>query len=260
MKTHQEQNAAIRDQFGKQAPGYARLLQQQQTGKPDPLIALLGLSRSDTVLDVGCGTGRFSLALARLAGRVTGLDLTPEMLDQARAAQTESEIANITWQLGDMLPLPFTDGAFSVVVTQATFHHLADPGAVFAEMVRVCAPEGRIAVRDLTPDAAKREAFDAIEKLRDPSHVRALLCEELQALGAAASLEEVALERHAATLPMEAVLATSFPAPGDLERVRALYREDAVAGKDRLGLSLREADGEILGAYPATMLLWRRRG
>lgn len=258
MTNHQEQNAAIRDQFGRQAPAYARLARGGRNQTLAALIDAVKLAAADQVLDVGCGAGRLSLSLAEIAGHVTGIDLTPEMLDQAKAHQAELGIANIDWRQGDIQPLPFADGAFSLVITQATFHHLADPASVFAEMTRVCARGGRIVVIDLTPDPAKAREFDRVERLRDPSHVRVLSAETLQGLGRAAGLEELAFHRYSTPMPFEAVLATSFPAPGDLERVRALIRGDALSGEDRLGFGARMENGEVTVVYPMTMLAWRR--
>jgi ubiquinone/menaquinone biosynthesis C-methylase UbiE len=256
---HEDQNAAIREQFARQAPSYARLVRSRADGSFVRLIETLRITSTDHVLDVGCGTGLFSLSLAERAAMVTGIDLTPEMLDQARALQQELQIANIRWQQGDALPLPFADGAFSIVVTKATFHHLVDPTAVLAQMVRVCAPGGRISVTDLTPDPTRIAAFDNIEKLRDPSHVHVLSTERLRDLGREAGLNELAFWQTATVLPAEAVLATSFPEAGDLERVRALYREDAASGEDRFGLSPHEENGQLLLTYPMTTVVWQRR-
>jgi ubiquinone/menaquinone biosynthesis C-methylase UbiE len=258
MPTHREQNAAIRDQFSRQAESYAKLT---STGKSPLLAPLLDTVRptgTDRLLDVGCGPGRMTLMLAPLVKEAIGIDLTPEMLTQARAAQAAQGVTNVRWQQGDVLPLPFGDGSFSIVTTQATFHHFADPAAVLAEMARVCAPGGRIVVNDMTFDPAKAQAFDRMERLRDPSHLRVLSPDELRGLGRAAGLEELTFLQSATPMPLEAVLATSFPAPGDMERVRAIFREDVASGEDRLGLAAHEKDGQILVTYAMTMAIWRR--
>jgi ubiquinone/menaquinone biosynthesis C-methylase UbiE len=258
MTTHKEQNAAIRDQFGKQAESYARLVQSGRNVTLEKLTAALKPAASDHLLDVGCGTGRISLSLAPFVGHVTGIDLTPQMLNQAKALQAQLGITNVSWQQGDILPLPFADGSFSIVLTQATFHHFADPAAVLSEMIRVAAPAGRIAVIDMTFDPAKAEAFDRWEKLRDPSHLHVLSPEKLKDLGRAAGLKELFSWSYPTAMPIEAVLATSFPAPGDMEQVRTLVREDAASGEDRLGIGLHEEAGQIIATYPMTMQVWGR--
>ena len=258
MSRHENQNAAIREQFSKQAPAYARLVRSRTDSSFAHLMEVLQPTTDLQLLDVGCGTGLFALSLAAGVGQVTGIDLTPEMLDQARALQAELGISNIRWQQGDVLPLPFDDEAFSIVVTKATFHHMTDPAAVLAQMRRVCAPGGRIAVSDLTPDAAKVAALDWIERLRDPSHVHVLTTQELRSLGRATGLIERAYWQTPAVLPLEAVLATSFPDAGNLERVREYYREDTASGEDRYGLSTREENGQIIVTYPMTTVVWDR--
>jgi len=257
MPSHKEQNAAVLDQFTRQAESYAALVRGTAGGKsPGDVVALSGASAQDEVLDVACGTGALTLDLARIARRVTGIDLTPAMLDQARALQAERGVTNAQWVEGDALPLPFPDAAFSLVVTRASFHHMHDPAAVLAQMRRVVAPGGRVVVSDLTPAPDLGRAFDAIETLRDPSHVHAHTVEELRAIGRAAGLQELLVESFSAELPLEAVLATSFPGPGALDEVRRRAAADADEGVDRLGLAIRRVEGKLLMTYPMTTVVW----
>jgi ubiquinone/menaquinone biosynthesis C-methylase UbiE len=258
MTTHQEQNAAIRDQFSKQAAGYAELVRDGKLTTLERLVEVVKPKAVDQALDVGCGTGRLSISLAAHVGQVIGIDLTPEMLDQARALQAETKVTNIRWQQGDILPLPFADSTFSIVVTQATFHHFADSAAVLAQMARVCTPAGRIAVIDMLFDPAKVDAFDRMERMRDPSHHGVLTVDHLRAMASAAGLKELGSWQYSSPIPMEAVLKTSFPAPGDMERVRAILDADADSGEDRLGIGLSRKDGQILASYPMTMFVWQR--
>ncbi len=106
------------------------------------------------------------------------------MLERARDLAAEKGIANVTWHEGDVARLPYPDGAFTIVVTRFAVHHFPDPLGVLREMVRVCAPGGRVVVVDTyaSPDPAKAAEFNRLEKLRDPSHVRCLALAELQDL------------------------------------------------------------------------------
>ena len=95
-------------------------------------------------------------------------------------------------KIADVLPLPFPAASFSLVFTRYSFHHFLDPKAVLAEMVRVCSPGGRVVVVDVfmsSPEQA--EAYNHMEKLRDPSHMRALALEELIGLFAEAGFRDV---------------------------------------------------------------------
>src|SRR4029077_9768027 len=95
------------------------------------------------------GPRRVACSVAEVARHVTGLDLTPAMIEQAQARQRSKGLTNLTWLVGDAVPLPFPDASFSVVSTRYSFHHFLDPEAVLAEMVRVCSPGGRVAVIDV---------------------------------------------------------------------------------------------------------------
>ena len=259
MTRHQAQNEKVLDQFTKQAESYAKLTALSRGASPSPFLDAISPSGKDRVLDVACGNGRLTLMLAKLTHHVTGIDLTAAMIDQGRALQAEARIGNVEWLVGDILPLPFPNAAFSLVVSQAAFHHLADPSAVLTEMARVCAHDGRIAINDLSPEFEKADAFNRVEKLRDPSHMRALPPPELRALGTAIGLGEMAaLSYFTPKLPLEAVLKTSFPNPGDLEKVRGLYRSDAQSGLDTLGLRAALSDDAIMIQYPMTLVVWRR--
>lgn len=258
MKTFDQHNRRVLDQFGRQAEDYARLVGGVGDTAADPLIAAVRPRADDRVLDVGCGPGHRAVALAPLVAQVTGLDLTPAMLDQARAHQREAGVQNIHWIEGDAREAPFPDGAFTLVLSQATFHHVADPAAILAEMRRVCAPGGRIGVIDLTPAAEKAPAFDAIETLRDPSHTHALTAAELRMMGRDLGLEEIAVQARRTAMPIEPVLAASRPPPGMLERLRLLYAQDAAAGSDALGMSACLKDGAVWATYPTTLIVWRR--
>lgn len=258
MSASTDQNARVLDQFSQQAESYAALVNNIGSHFSDPLHQFAQPTAQDKVLDVGCGSGRLAVALAPWVAHVTGVDLTPEMLEQARALQAKSGLTNIEWRQADSTALPVADGAFDLVISRAMFHHAANPLGTLAEMRRACAVGGRIAVDDLAPAADKAPAFDAIELLRDPSHAHALPIEEMRALGSALGLQELAVCPRLSELPIEVVLAASFPPPGILERVRDLYAHDARRGGDAFGMSARLKDGQVWVSYPMTLIVWRR--
>jgi ubiquinone/menaquinone biosynthesis C-methylase UbiE len=253
-----EQNARVLDQFSQQAEAYAALVNNLGSPFTEPLLQIAQPGAQDRVLDVGCGSGKLAVALAPWVAHVTGVDLTPAMLEQARALQARSGLSNIEWRQADSTALPVEDGAFDLVISRAMFHHAANPLRTLAEMRRACAVGGRIAVDDLAPAPEKAPAFDAIELLRDPSHARALPIEEMRALGSELRMEEIAIHSRLSELPIEVVLAASFPPPGILERVRDLYARDARHGADTFGMSARLKDGQVWVSYPMTLIVWRR--
>lgn len=122
--------------------------------------------------------------LAHSAATVVGVDLTEAMLTEARERCERAGLTNVRFDPGNAEALPYDDGSFEVVITRLSFHHFPDPGRVLDEMVRVTRPGGRLAVIDVTSAVASDDAalHNAIEILRDPSHVRMLPQSELRGL------------------------------------------------------------------------------
>jgi ubiquinone/menaquinone biosynthesis C-methylase UbiE len=258
MPSHEEK---VVDQFSQQAESYRHLTQSlSSTDRQATFRAQVGASSADIVLDVCCGPGTMALDLAPFVTKVTGIDLTPAMLEQARAVQTIRELTNVDFAIGDISAIPFADGAFSLVVCGAAFHHLADPRGAFAELVRVCRPGGRIAVRDVTPSREKSAAFDELEIMRDPSHFHALTRDEMADLGNAQPVEAPVLYPSVtADLPLASILATSFPELCSIDHIHALLREDAETEVDRWGFAAKIADGVVRVSYAQTTAVWIRK-
>jgi SAM-dependent methyltransferase len=250
----EEQRRLILDQFTKQAAPFAEMPAHSDEESVRLLIDMAQVGPGDTVLDVACGPGLVACPLAEVARHVTGIDLTPAMIEQAQARQRSRGLANLIWLVGDAVPLPFSDASFSVVVTRYSFHHFLDPKTVLAEMVRVCRPGGRVAVIDVfTRSPEQAEAYNPVEKLRDPSHVRALSLEELIVLFHDAGLRDVRTAFYKLDVALEALLAASFPNPGDADRVRQTFAEDI--GVDRLGVGAHRRDGAVHFAFPIVALV-----
>jgi arsenite methyltransferase len=115
--------------------------------------ALGRLSPGERVLDLGCGAGTDSLVAAQMVGaegRVTGIDMTPQMLAKARAAAAELGAANVEFVEGEIEALPFADEEFDVVISNGVVDLVPDKDAVFGEISRVLAPGGRIQIADVT--------------------------------------------------------------------------------------------------------------
>jgi SAM-dependent methyltransferase len=116
-------------------------------------FALGTLERGEVVLDLGSGAGMDSLVAAQMVGpqgRVTGLDMTPEMLAKAQAAAAEMEAANVEFVEGEVEVLPFGDESFDVVISNGVIDLVPDKDAVFSEINRVLRPGGRIQIADVT--------------------------------------------------------------------------------------------------------------
>ena len=178
------------------------------------------------------------------------------MLERARLLQAELGLLNLTWHHGDVLPLPFGDGAFTLIVSRFAFHHLLEPAAVLAEMRRVCAPGGTVMVIDSAPAPEKAAAFNALERLRDPSHTRALPLAEHVTLFARVGFEPPRQTFYRLPTDLDGLLARSFPNPGDAERIRMMVERSLV--DDGLDMATHRVGDTIRVSYPVAVLAARR--
>ncbi len=177
------------------------------------LLTISEAAASDHVLDVACGPGIVSCAIAPRVASIRGLDAAPELLERAKRWQTELDLSNVTWDVGDPTALDYEAGSFDLVVTRFSFHHLGEPVRTLREMVRVCKLGGRLVVADVAPSPATSRAFDEFETIRDPSHTHALTEPEFEAAFAEVGLPIVRRKRYGLTMPLETQLAASFPGP-----------------------------------------------
>jgi ubiquinone/menaquinone biosynthesis C-methylase UbiE len=248
----------IKDQFTRQAVVFSTAKAIADEGALNQLVDFCEATPKDTVLDLACGGGLVVCAFAPGVRHATGIDMTPAMLDRARALAEEKKLANVSWHSGDVMSLPYPDAAYDIVVTRFSFHHLLRPLSALREMARVCVPGGRIVVADVvaSPDQRKANRFNHMELLRDPSHVRNLPVAEFRELFAQAGLgapEEFAYELRDL---LDNLLGRSFPNHGDEARIRELFAQSL--DDDCLGISLRRIGPAIEYAYPVQVFKARR--
>jgi ubiquinone/menaquinone biosynthesis C-methylase UbiE len=245
-----EQRQLILDQFTRQAVPFSEMHARDDREIHQLLLATADVTHADEVLDVACGPGLVACEVAKVARHVTGIDLTPAMIAQARERQQSLGLTNLSWQVGDAQPLPFPDGTFSRVVTRYTFHHFTDPAGVFAEMVRVCRLGGRVAVADVFTTSPEQAAgYDRLEQFRDPSHTHALQLTELEPLFA--RLTDVRRTFYKYPVAVDELLSRSFPGPGGAEAFRRTV--DADVGVNQLGIDAAR-DGGLRFAFPVVIL------
>jgi SAM-dependent methyltransferase len=128
--------------FGRIAKGYVR-------GSGE-FIARLELQSEERVLDVACGTGNLSLPAARTGAQVTGIDIAPNLISQART-RAAAERLSIEFEVGDAERLPYSNGTFDTVVTMFGAMFAGRPERAAAELLRVTRSGGRIAMANWTP-------------------------------------------------------------------------------------------------------------
>lgn len=249
-----EHRDQVVDQFTRQAAQFAHSPAARNEDIVERILRMARLEPSDTALDVACGPGVLACALARRVARATGIDLTPAMLDQARATQADAGLSNLEWDPGDVTAMPYAARTFSVVTCRFAFHHFPEPLRALGEMRRVAAPGGRIVVADSAPSAAKADAFNAMEKLRDPSHTRAMPVAELRGLFASAGLPEPQIEQTRLALELDSFLARSYPPGGDRDKDRLRAMFDSALVEDRLDVEPRREGGTVCFSIPVAIL------
>lgn len=139
------------------------------------------LSEKMKVLDAGCGPGIITEALAPNVKELVAYDLTPKMVEAARIRCESAGLNNVEYKTGMIESLPYDDEYFDSVVSRLVMHHLSEPIRGFREMYRVLKKGGKLILADIISDEdpQKEMLHNALEILRDPSHVRMLPLNEL---------------------------------------------------------------------------------
>lgn len=186
-RTHE---AVVGAQFGARASAYLTSAVHAAGADLDALAGLVRARPDARVLDLGSGGGHVSFAAAPHVGEVVACDLSPQMLAVVARAAAERGLANVTTREGVAESLPFPDASFDFVLSRYSAHHWRDLDAGLREVARVLKPEGIAGIVDsVSPGPARLDTFlQAIELLRDPSHVRSRPRAEWEAALAGAGL------------------------------------------------------------------------
>ena len=121
-------------------------------------VERLGIEPGIKVLDVACGTGNLALPASRAGANVTGIDIAPNLIEQA-VANAEGEGLNVRFEVGDAEDMPYDDGEFEVVMTMFGAMFAPRPDLTASELKRVCKSGGTIAMANWTPEAFTGQMF-----------------------------------------------------------------------------------------------------
>jgi SAM-dependent methyltransferase len=206
--------SVAQERFGAFAQSYATSLPHAKGESLARLVECVAHQSGFLALDIATGAGHVALALARRVSHVVALDLTPQMLRVTRTLAGERRLGNLSLVEARAEALPFAEGGFDLVTCRIAPHHFDDVGIFVEEASRVLRPGGLFGLVDnVSPDSsmmgydaptltAAAQEYNAMERLRDPSHRRCLTLGEWRALIAQAGL----LERHVELLEKTIVL------------------------------------------------------
>jgi len=254
-----EQLVRIQEQFRRQAAAYERMASVTDANALRRLVAVSRVAPEESVLDVASGPAFLTMTFAERCRQAVGVDGTDVFVAHARAEAGRRGLPNVRFVLGDVDRMPLSAGAFDVAACRAAVHHFPRPDLVLREMMRVTKPRARLLIADQisSEDPAKAALHNQIERLCDPTHVRALSESEFETLFASFGLE-VAF-RGRSTIDYTVSEWMSHGGPPE-ERAREIDRRmrDAIEG-DRAGLAVRVEGGELRFSHTAVAFLVTKR-
>ena len=234
----------VADEFARQAQNFDHWA--AKADDPSRFGAALGEARRGKLLDVACGPGVVTAALAPEASSVAAFDATEEMLEKAKARCAKAGVGNVAFRSGDAESLPFEDAEFDGVVTRLAIHHFANPQRALDEIFRVLRPGGAAVIVDVvsSEDPDQSKLHNAIERLRDPSHVRMLPASQLDAGISRAGFRHLEHATWDMDRELEEWLAI-VDDPARVEPIRTVVRTLAERGCTA-GIGLSVKDGRVV--------------
>jgi SAM-dependent methyltransferase len=187
-----------------------------------------------------------------------GIDATEPFLAMARAEAAARGLRNVEFRSGNAEALPFAEGEFDIVACRAAHHHFPRPARVLAEMARVAGPRGRLVIADMmsSEDPEQAAYHNRMDRLCDPTHVRALPPSEFERLFAGAGLSLQTKITVSIDIEVDEWIAHGDPGAAAEAEIRALVADSL--DTDRCGLNLRRQNGQIWFSYPSGVFVLAR--
>jgi len=252
--SYEERAKAI---FGDRADLYttsAAHTDQQVLGR---LVEIANPQADWHVLDVGTGTGHTALAFATHVSEVIGLDLTEEMLVEARKLASTRDVDNVSFRIADVHQLPRElDGSFDLVTCRRAAHHFSDIDRALSEMVRTLRPGGMLLIddRSVPEDDWVDETMHRLDCLHDASHVRQYRASCWIELLEQAGLSVEIVEPYTKTRPVLAL--TTRVSAENVAEIHTIFDHLTSEQKTKLGVEIQ--DGEQRSTHWYLMIAARK--
>jgi ubiquinone/menaquinone biosynthesis C-methylase UbiE len=257
-ETTDSHSTSIRDEFAHQADSFARSPTMSLAETLDVVVDLVpddGDGEGRWV-EIACGPGLIARAMAPRVGSVLGVDLTPAMVEKARADAAAAGVENVSFEVGDATALDVPDDTFDGAITRFSLHHIPVPIRVLEEMRRVVRPGGWVVVSDfVTDDEGEAAAWqEQIERLRDPSHWALLTPSRIEGLAERAGLLPDSRREVPFVIDFEEWLSRGSGGPANAELIERLLGEAPATARS---FRVSGPPGERTLSYRNSLHRWR---
>jgi SAM-dependent methyltransferase len=255
-ETTDSHTTSIRDEFAYQADSFASSPTMSLVETLGAVVDLVPADPGARWVEIACGPGLIARAMAPRVGSVLGLDLTPAMVEKARAEAAAAGVENVSFGLGDATALDVPDDTFDGAITRFSLHHIPAPVRVLEEMRRVVRPGGWVVVSDfVTDDDGEAAAWqEQIERLRDPSHWALLTPSRIAAVGERVGLVPDLQREVPFAIDFDEWLGRGSVGPANAELIERLLGEAPVAARSYVVGGER---GERTLRYRNSLHRWR---
>jgi len=229
--------------FGRRASSYVYSPTHSNRLLLRKLVALAEADGRERVLDIATGTGHAAFAFAPFVRRVAGIDITPEMVGEARRLRAQNGLANVEFALATAARLPFADEAFDIVTCRRGAHHFADIKAALREMNRVLTVGGRLVIddRSVPEDDFVDATMNRLDALHDESHMHEYRPSEWIGMLEEARFEVIAVSTYSEQRPLSSL--TADVAPNRVARIHSIVR--GLDADQRIAMNVIEKEGQI---------------
>lgn len=164
----------VKEEFTKQAEGINESSFFRDEHVINRILSFAGLREDEVVMDLGCGTGILTVAMAPYVKTLIAVDVTEKMIRETMDRCKSKQLENVRYITSNSEKIPVATGSVDKIVIRLGFHHFYNIPHVMRELLRILKQDGLLVIADIitSSDPSIGKLHNAIEKLRDPSHVQ----------------------------------------------------------------------------------------